>query len=288
MFCIEVNLDQQGRSLLKFVSKILTNQSYNQIEKLFRLKKIKVNGKVGKKTQLVNEKDKICFFIAQEQLTTKQKTITKNTKPNFKLIYEDENILVVSKKHNTVMHSHNLSLDSMVATYLKVDNNSLFLPTHIGRLDKLTSGIVLYAKNYQSAQELYKKQHFFVKQYTFKSDINLENQKEINIWIAKNDAKQKMEVVKQNSEKSTLATTLLFNENKNKIAQLKTGKKHQIRLTLAHLGFPIYGDSKYGGKPATRLFLHSFFLKLINLENKLSYLNNKEFIDKPTWWSSDE
>lgn len=285
MFCIEVDLDQQGRSLLKFVSKILTNQSYNQIEKLFRLKKIKVNGQVGKKTQLVNEKDKICFFIAQEQLTTKQKTITKNTKPNFKLIYEDENILVVSKKHNTVMHSHNLSLDSMVATYLKVDNNSLFLPTHIGRLDKLTSGIVLYAKNYQSAQELYKKQHFFVKQYTFKSDINLENQKEINIWIAKNDAKQKMEVVKQNSEKSTLATTLLFNENKNKIAQLKTGKKHQIRLTLAHLGFPIYGDSKYGGKPATRLFLHSFFLKLINLENKLSYLNNKEFIDKPTWWS---
>lgn len=285
MFCIEVNLDQQGRSLLKFVSKILTNQSYNQIEKLFRLKKIKVNGKVGKKTQLVNEKDKICFFIAQEQLTTKQKTITKNTKPNFKLIYEDENILVVSKKHNTVMHSHNLSLDSMVATYLKVDNNSLFLPTHIGRLDKLTSGIVLYAKNYQSAQELYKKQHFFVKQYTFKSDINLENQKEINIWITKNDAKQKMEVVKQNSEKSTLATTILFNENKNKIAQLKTGKKHQIRLTLAHLGFPIHGDSKYGGKPATRLFLHSFFLKLINLENKLSYLNNKEFIDKPTWWS---
>lgn len=285
MFCIEVNLDQQGRSLLKFVSKILTNQSYNQIEKLFRLKKIKVNGKAGKKTQLVNEKDKICVFIPQEQLTTKQKTITKNTKPNFKLIYEDENILVVSKKHNTVMHSHNLSLDSMVATYLKVDNNSLFLPTHIGRLDKLTSGIVLYAKNYQSAQELYKKQHFFVKQYTFKSDINLENQKEINIWIAKNDAKQKMEVVKQNSEKSTLATTLLFNENKNKIAQLKTGKKHQIRLTLAHLGFPIHGDSKYGGKPATRLFLHSFFLKLINLENKLSYLNNKEFIDKPTWWS---
>lgn len=287
MFCIEVNLDQQGRSLLKFASKILANQSYNQIEKLFRLKKIKVNGKVGKKTQLVYEKDKVCFFIVQDQLLLKTQT-TKNIKINFKTIYEDENILVVSKNTNTVMHSHNFSLDSMVNTYLKVNNNDLFLPTHIGRLDRLTSGIVLYAKNYQSAQELYKKQHFFVKQYTFKSDINLENKKEISLWIAKNNAKQKMEVVKKNSEKSALATTIFFKNKINKIAQLKTGKKHQIRLTLAHLGFPIYGDLKYGGKQATRLFLHSYFLKLTGLENKLSYLNNKEFIDKPTWWSENE
>ncbi|MFL0972996.1 RluA family pseudouridine synthase, partial [Mycoplasmopsis synoviae] len=61
------------------------------------------------------------------------------------------------------------------------------------------------------------------------------------------------------------------------------GRKHQIRLSLAYLNKPIYGDKKYKGKKWTRLMLHSYYLKFLNLEDNLKYLNKMEFYSNPKW-----
>lgn len=71
-----------------------------------------------------------------------------------------------------------------------------------------------------------------------------------------------------------LARTLIYRDGQGRIiARLLTGRRHQIRLTMAHLGRPIYGDTRYGGPPGRRLFLHSYRIMFYNLDANLEYLN---------------
>ena len=62
-----------------------------------------------------------------------------------------------------------------------------------------------------------------------------------------------------------------------------TGRKHQIRASLEILKTPIWGDRKYGGKVAKRLYLHSTRLIFKNLTDDLAYLNDQEIDDRPKW-----
>ncbi|WP_434337031.1 pseudouridine synthase family protein [Mesomycoplasma conjunctivae] len=275
--------NQNQRSILKLVSKLLPNYSYNQIEKLFRLQKVKINNTKAKKNQIVYKNDLIIIYTKEAKIVKPDINLA-YIKVKFNILYEDSNILVVIKPRQTAMHSHKFSLDNQVHKYLNVKMDDIFKPAHIGRLDKDTTGIVIYAKNYQTALEMNKKQHFFVKRYVFKSDIDLKEKIDVKFWIKKNDDLKKMEVSQEKTKNSQLAITSLFLIGNNKIAQLQTGKKHQIRLTLSHLGYPIYGDQKYGSFKLMPMFLHCFFLQLNNLEGNLQYLNNKQFIDKPRWW----
>ena len=80
------------------------------------------------------------------------------------------------------------------------------------------------------------------------------------------------------SEPGEKMETMFFQERNRKYAKLITGKKHQIRLTLKKLNYPIYGDKKYGGKFNKRVYLHSHKVVFHNLENELEYLNDTSFI----------
>lgn len=281
--------NDHGRTLLKFVSKILENYSIFQIEKLFRKKEIKVNKKAQSKKYIIQKNDVIQIYTnekldklkIQEQEKQSKKYIPRKIKFDFDVIYEDENILVLNKHINVAVHDGVWSLDNQVLKYLKTQKINSFVPSHVGRLDKATSGLIIYAKNYFSLVELNKKQNFFLKYYIFQSDIEIKKEFEVKINIEKNDKLKKMQV--SNKEKSITAVTKFLNIDNFKVAQIITGKKHQIRLTLEHLGFPIYGDTKYGGRKNKRLFLHSYKIICLNLEGKLKYLNNKTFINLPNW-----
>lgn len=73
------------------------------------------------------------------------------------------------------------------------------------------------------------------------------------------------------------------------VAQIFTGKTHQIRAQLAFMGFPIVGDGKYGNNKINKKFkqkyqkLHCFSLKIEKIDKNFEYLKNKAFIDKPQW-----
>ncbi|QJB71025.1 pseudouridine synthase family protein [Mycoplasma sp. 1654_15] len=281
--------NDHGRTLLKFVSKTLENYSIFQIEKLFRKKEIKVNKKAQSKKYIIQKNDVIHIYTnekldklkIQEQEKQSKKYIPRKIKFYFDVVYEDENILVLNKHINVAVHDGVWSLDNQVLKYLKTQKINSFVPSHVGRLDKATSGLIIYAKNYFSLVELNKKQNFFLKYYIFQSDIEIKKEFEVKINIEKNDKLKKMQV--SNKKKSITAITKFFNVDNFKVAQIITGKKHQIRLTLEHLGFPIYGDTKYGGRKNKRLFLHSYKIICLNLEGKLKYLNNKTFINLPNW-----
>ncbi|MDW2928200.1 RluA family pseudouridine synthase [Mesomycoplasma ovipneumoniae] len=281
MIEFSVSENQVGQKLIQLVKKLLLNFNYNEIQKLFRNKKIKVNNKPESQKYLLALGDRVLIFNSKKEVQN-QKKLPK-IKTNLKIIYQDSNILIVEKPKDLQVHGGDRNLDLAVWNYLKLEKINVFMPSHVGRLDKKTSGIILYGLNYKSVVELNKKQKFFEKIYTFESKIKLKKPIKTDLFIRKNDLNKKMEVCK-NEAGCQLISTTFFSKNNRNFAILHTGKKHQIRVTLSHLGFPIFGDEKYNGEQKNRLFLHSFSLKFNNLDGVLSYLNGKKFVSKPEWW----
>ncbi|WP_044285756.1 pseudouridine synthase family protein [Mesomycoplasma ovipneumoniae] len=281
MIDFSVSENQVGQKLIQLVKKLLLNFNYNEIQKLFRNKKIKVNNKAESQKYLLTLGDRVLIFNSKKEVQN-QKKLPK-IKTNLKIIYQDSNVLIVEKPKDLQVHGGDRNLDLAVWNYLKLEKTDVFMPSHVGRLDKKTSGIILYGLNYKSVVELNKKQKFFEKIYTFESKIKLKKPIKTDLFIKKNDLNKKMEVCK-NEAGCQLISTTFFSKNNRNFAILHTGKKHQIRLTLSHLGFPIFGDEKYNAEPKNRLFLHSFSLKFNNLDGFLSYLNGKKFVSKPEWW----
>ncbi|WP_337904161.1 RluA family pseudouridine synthase [Mesomycoplasma ovipneumoniae] len=281
MIEFSVSENQVGQKLIQLVKKLLLNFNYNEIQKLFRNKKIKVNNNTESQKYLLALGDRVLIFNSKKEIQN-QKKLPK-IKTNLKIIYQDSNILIVEKPKDLQVHGGDRNLDLAVWNYLKLEKINVFMPSHVGRLDKKTSGIILYGLNYKSVVELNKKQKFFEKIYTFESKIKLKKPIKTDLFIRKNDLNKKMEVCK-NEAGCQLISTTFFSKNNRNFAILHTGKKHQIRVTLSHLGFPIFGDEKYNGEQKSRLFLHSFSLKFNNLDGFLSYLNGKKFVSKPEWW----
>lgn len=246
-----VTREDDGRTLLKYLQRMFDFLPIARIERALREKDIKVNDeRVKDKNLILNEGDEVIIYGIDVQIKEAPKTATKIT---FGVIYEDDNILIVNKPNGLSMHSDNgSSLDSQVFKYLDFKKVDSFMPASIGRIDKITSGLVVYGKNYQAVRALNDAQNEFIKEYQFKSDFN--ETKIVTLKIGHNEQDMKEMVDPVNGKD---ATTKFFCNEKRKIAQLVTGRKHQIRVTLAHLGYPILGDSKYGGKRATRVFLHS-------------------------------
>lgn len=279
MFEIKATKNDSQRTIFKVICKYLNNIPISKIESLFRKKDIKINGnrKINKDDK-VNENDIVIVYGIKDW-----KKITNFSKIpfDFKIIYEDDNLLVIDKKNGVEVHGTDDCLDLQVLSYLNYKHNDSFIPSHIGRLDKETSGLILYGKNYMTVSKFNNTQSLFTKRYIFKSDFN-ESRKIVDLYFYK-DKTGKIKVSKNKTDKSKYAQTLLYTENNKKYAELKTGRKHQIRLTLKYLGKPIYGDKKYGGKISERLMLHSYYIKLNGLDGDLKYLNNLEFYSHPKW-----
>jgi 23S rRNA pseudouridine955/2504/2580 synthase/23S rRNA pseudouridine1911/1915/1917 synthase len=190
--------------------------------------------------------------LAREELPVAASfRIEKIQKP--KIIYEDENLLVVDKP--AFMLSEQLS---------KSYGYEL-----LHRLDKETSGVLMLVKN-----EEYKKRAIeeFKKQRVQKVYLAVVGKRfveplEINAPIATTKTKGMAysKVAPQGKEAHTLVEPFLV-EGKHALVKvtIKTGRTHQIRVHLSYAGFPIVGDSKYGGKSADRIFLHAYSVNIFD------------------------
>lgn len=274
---IKATKNDEGRILFKFLVKYLNNVPISAIEKLFRLKDIKLNGKrTSNKAYRIQVGDEILVYGIEEARVD----VSSNTIVKFKIIYEDENILVIDKPINVSMHGFVDSLDQQVLTYLKFKQVDSFKPASIGRLDRVTSGLVVYAKNYKALVQLNDKVNKFEKYYQLKSDFPW-IKKEVKFYGRKNLKTHDMQLF---DNPPGIEMKTVFSQDKNKkYAKILTGKKHQIRLTLKHLSYPIYGDHKYGGKFDKRVYLHSYKIVFNSLENELEYLNGTQFICDIKW-----
>ena len=167
MISLIVYENDSEQTLLNFLKKTFKKASLAKIYYLFYEKKIKINQKtVTNFKYQIKENDIIVIYDNMLTIPEKKRTIISDPGAKLLVHYEDDNIIIVNKPHNIMIHSVNLlSLDNMVRYYLQIQaqaqkiNLSTFTISHLYRLDKLTLGLVVYPKNRKSQQVLLQAQN---------------------------------------------------------------------------------------------------------------------------------
>jgi 23S rRNA pseudouridine1911/1915/1917 synthase len=191
------------------------------------------------------------------------------------IIYEDEDCVVINKPVGLLTHSKGaFNPEATVSTWLRARMEA---PKGeragiVHRLDRATSGVMVCAKTpealgwlqKQFSQRKVKKSYVAVVEGVLKEPEAI-----IDMPIERNPKKPQTFRVGSNGKAAVTAYKVLKTAENLSLLELKptTGRTHQLRVHLEHLGHPIVGDTFYGGKPAERLFLHAQELE-ITLPNR--------------------
>lgn len=200
------------------------------------------------------------------------------TEINLEILYEDVGMLIVNKPPFTPVHPSMDHFEDSLSNGIKHYFNSIGLRRKIrpvNRLDKNTSGIVIFAKNEYIQECLIKQMKLgtFKKEYLALVNGTLDKNKQtINEPIAR---KQDSIIERCVSPDGDIAITEMeliktFNNYSLVKCNLKTGRTHQIRVHMSHIGHPILGDDLYGKKSTliNRQALHAYRITFIHPINK--------------------
>lgn len=250
---IKVNDEFEGKRIDAYISSVDTQLSRTMIQKLIEEKNIKVNGKIIKASYKVISGDEIEMEIPEpKEINLKPQNIPLD------VIYEDNDIIVINKPKGMVVHPANGNPDgTVVNAVMALCKDSLsgiggeVRPGIVHRLDKNTSGIMIIAKNDKAHINLSEqlKNHEVKKTYIalVRGTIN-ENEATINMPISRSKNDRKKMAVNRDG-KNAITHFKVLGRYKNKYTLLKvnieTGRTHQIRVHLSHIGHPVIGDDVY-------------------------------------------
>ncbi len=292
---IEIKPNDAGQRLDRFLRKYLPKATLSGIYKMIR-KDVKVNGKRSKLDAFLEEGDIITLYLDDkkiDQLSVRKKI--KRTDRTFQIIYESDNVLIVFKNPGILTHGDanekKNHLTNQVVSYL-IDTGSYnprfsntFSPSPANRLDRNTSGLVVFGKNTDSLRRLNEifKNRDIEKSYLTICQGEIKAPLDLHGYMEKIEASGKFRTLisETSNQKSkaihTKVNPLKYGEYKGvkytlTEVKLMTGRMHQIRAHLSYIGHPIVGDSKYGGREIRELSIRNQLL----CANKLSF---PEFAD---------
>ena len=184
------------------------------------------------------------------------------------VIEETSEFVAIHKPVGVHTVSQEYQLDANLCSWLASSGRAALLRVNPGaadrgllwRLDRETSGLILYAKSdsiYSSLRENFLKV-FRRKYYLAVVEGTTKDQDSLSHELVSYGPRGSLMKVSSPGAVATLSYVTLARKDQRSLllVKLDTGHRHQIRVQLAHVGYPIVGDTLYGGSPAERLFLH--------------------------------
>ena len=288
---LRIGQNDAGQRLDRFVGKAVPLLPDSLLQKYIRLKRIKRNGKGAKRDTRLAAGDVLQLYINDEffEKPREENSYLKVGTPKLNIVYEDENILLLDKKPGVLCHSAGVwdynTLIANVQAYMaqkgewRPKEENAFAPALCNRIDRNTGGIVIAAKNAEALRilndkirdrEIEKYYLCAVQGRPRPPAGRLEN------YLFK-DAKKNQVFVKNRPEPGAKTAVTEY--------RLLTGRTHQIRAQMAHAGWPLLGDGKYGSERFNKDFgekgqaLYSYRLEFAFPTDAgiLNYLRGRQF-----------
>lgn len=271
-----------NKKLMNFLLDNFDGLTTSIFYKTLRKKDIKINDKRISENCLLRTGDDVKIYVADDFLYKKL---------DIPIVYQDNNIVIFNKPQSIEVTGEN-SLTDYAKKLFSNDANTFIEPCH--RLDRNTSGLVLFARDKSSLDELLLafKNHLIEKHYICAVyGIPKKKTQRLEAFLFKDSKKSQVYISDQPQKgyQKIITSYKLIKTNPQKNIslldiQLETGKTHQIRAHLAYINLPILGDGKYGINKINKEFslskqqLSSYSLSFhLPLNSNLSYLNEKIF-----------
>lgn len=280
-FIIQKN--EENQRFDKYLKKLLPNATTSFLYKMMRKKNIVINKKKATGNEKLVAGDVVSIFLSDEtfdkfhvnleELKKEYDSLKSLSLKGLKVVYEDDEMIVADKPYNMLSQKasgKDLSANEYLLGYminkgeLSFEEFQTFRPSVVNRLDRNTTGLLLFGKTLNALQQLGEgiRERSIEKYYQAIVAGELKDELELKGYLLKDEKTNKVSYHKEQVEGSDYIETgvkPLVSKNGLTLVEIHliTGKTHQIRLHLSTIGHPILGDMKYGDEKINKKYYES-------------------------------
>ncbi len=284
-FVIQKN--EENQRLDKYLKKLLPNATTSFLYKMMRKKNIVINKKKVEGNEKLVAGDVVSVFLSDEtfekfhvnldDLRKEYEVLKSLSLKGLKVVFEDEKMIVADKPYNMLSQkasNTDVSANECLLGYmiqkgeLSFEEFQTFRPSVVNRLDRNTTGLLLFGKTLNALQELGEniRNRSIEKYYRAVVAGELQEELELKGYLLKDEKTNKVSYHKEQVEGSDYIETgvrpIVYRNGLTLVEiHLITGKTHQIRLHLSTIGHPILGDMKYGDETINKKYYESHKVK---------------------------
>lgn len=259
----------QETELLAFLLEKKVKKSRNAVKSLLAHKQIVVNDQVVSQYNFQLKKGDTVIVRRTDHAHDRKQL------KGVKIVFEDEYLVVIDKEAGLLSIATETekrdTAYSIVSSYIKRENREARIFV-LHRLDRETSGLMMFAKNEKIQEIMQKKWDELITERTYQAVVEGEIEPKdgtIVSWLTENKNFKMFSSPKDNGGQKSIThyKTLATNRRYSLLSlKLDTGRKNQIRVQLESVGHPIVGDKKYGSEqnPLRRMALHAYELSFIH------------------------
>ena len=303
---INITANDAGRRLDRFLRKYLPGATLSEIYKIIR-KDAKVDSKRRNESYILNEGEVLTLYLSDEAFEKLSRgkgafgagstASAAKAKRTFKIVYEDDEILIASKPYGLLTHGDSREkkdhLANQVKDYLIASgsydprNEKVFTPAPVNRLDRNTTGIVLFGKTAAAVRGLTRmiREDEIRKYYLTIACGTIDREMRLGGSLVKDEAANKVKILEGEGGKEVGTVVrpleqLSFGDGLTATLceiELLTGRSHQIRAHLASIGHPLMGDSKYADRECAAI--NAYARRRFGLSTQLLHACRVEFME---------